>query len=397
MPYPFIHPDGPRFSVTARWVFPISTPPLENGVVEVANGRIVAVHDRPNPSAVNLGNVAIIPGLVNAHTHLEFSDLTQPVQPALPFTEWIRSLVTVRRTTPATHIVIQAGLNECHANGATLVGEIATQHWSADDYRHAGTHVTVFRELIGLLPDRAAAQFAIAQNWLAHSSDNASITRGLSPHAPYSVHPSLYHDLIELAADHQAPIAIHLAETTSELELLNQGTGEFVAMLQRFNAWDDHAIPRGSRPLDYLTPLAGLSRALVIHGNYLDSQEIDWLDQHPNVAVVYCPRTHAFFQHPPHPWLHMLDRGICVALGTDSRGSNPDLSLWREMRFLVTQFPQVDPARILAMGTLAGAQALGQNADYGTLEPGKRATLTVVDLPAFGENDPYRLLLTEAL
>lgn len=379
--------------VTARWVFPVSSPPIEHGVVEIANGVIVAVHNRHQPRALDLGNVALIPGLINAHTHLEFSDLAEPVQPALPFTEWIRSLVGVRRTTPATRDVVQQGLAECQASGICSVGEIATQDWASADYSYSGLRVTAFRELIGLRAERIDVQLEVARNWLTPAQPpGESVTRGLSPHAPYSVHPDLYRDLVRLAAEHHAPVAVHLAETTSELELLSHGTGEFVEMLKRFNAWDEKAIPAGRRPLDYLIPLASLSHSLVIHGNYLQTGEIEWLAEHPQVSVIYCPRTHAFFRHAPHPWLQLLSRGVNVALGTDSRGSNPDLVVWREMQFLVQKFPQVDPASILELGTLAGAKALGQDASLGSLEPGKQAKLAVVDVSHSREVEPHHLL-----
>lgn len=385
--------DPSHYSVTARWVFPVSSPPIEQGVIEIAGGQIVAVHNHHDPRAVNLGNVALIPGLVNTHTHLEFSDLAEPVQPALPFTKWIRSLVSVRRASPATRDVVQQGLAECHVTGTAAVGEIATQDWSDADYSHPRLRVTAFREVIGLRSERIAAQLETARNWLTAPQPLGNfVTRGLSPHAPYSVHPDLYRDLIHLAAEHRAPVAIHLAETTSELELLSRGTGEFIEMLKRFNAWDDQSIPTGTRPLDYIKPLSAITRGLIIHGNYLQGDEIDWLAQHPQVSVIYCPRTHAFFRHPPHPWLQLLERGVNVALGTDSRGSNPDLSMWREMQFLVDHFPQIDPTRILAMGTLAGAQALGQRDSLGSLEPGKSAILAIVDVSHSREDEPHRLL-----
>ena len=379
-----------RFSLTARWVFPVSSPPIERGVVEIDAGRISAVHNRRDNTAVDLGNVAVLPGLVNAHTHLEFSDLPCPVEPPRPFTDWINALVAVRRTHPATRDVLQRGLAECVNHGTALVGEIATQDWPPGDYHHSGLSKVVFRELIGMSLERAAAQMDIARQWLDNSAlDDPSLTRGLSPHAPYSVHPDLYRDLVKLAAERGVPVAIHLAETEAELEFLRDGTGEFVAMLQRFNAWNANAIPRGTRPLDYLLPLAALPRALVIHGNHLGSAEFDWLARHPQVSVVYCPRTHFFFNHVPHPWMKMLNRGTNVALGTDSRGSNPDLSLWREMQFLSRRFPSFDPATLLSMGTHAGAKALGQAAECGTLEQGKRADLTVVRLGTDGAGNPY--------
>lgn len=391
---PDINPQN--YSLTARWVFPVSSPPLENGVIEIESGRISAVHNRPPMrDVVDCGNVALIPGLVNTHTHLEFSDLRCPIEPALPFTAWIKSLVGIRRAQPATSAFIQQGLAECRDTGTTHIGEIATQDWPTETYHHPGLQTIVFRELIGMLPDRAAAQLEIARQWLAEPAPNdSSVTRGLSPHAPYSVHPDLYRDLIQLAVEKQAPVAVHLAETLAELEFLDRGTGEFVEMLQRFSAWDPQSIPRGSRPLDYLTPLESVRRALVIHGNYLNAAEFDWLENHPQVSVVYCPRTHAYFQHARHPWQELLARGINVALGTDSRGSNPDLSLWREMQYLVDAFPDVDPATILDIGTRRGAVALGLSSELGTLEPGKLAYGTWVELQAKSISDPYIALFS---
>lgn len=387
----------------ARWIFPVSGSPIQNGMIEVQNRIITAMVPQSDASAIDLGSVALIPGLINAHTHLEFSDLQAPVQPAEPFTSWIQALVAVRRGRPADNASIQAGLKECLANGTTAVGEIATQSWPTSTYQildaQTAIQSVVFREILGLRADQIQTQFQIASDWLSGNPTDSSIQsphviRGLSPHAPYSVHPDLYRQLTRLAADRHAPVAVHLAETPAELELLRDGTGEFVRMLEKFGVWDDQIIPRHSRPLDYLTPLENVPKSLVIHGNYLSDVEIDWISQHPQVSVVYCPRTHAFFGHPPHAWQTMLARGINVAIGTDSRGSNPDLSTWKELCFLRSQFPGISPAILLKLGTLNGARALGLDQVTGSLEVGKRANLTMIHLPANGFTDPYELLFS---
>jgi cytosine/adenosine deaminase-related metal-dependent hydrolase len=390
------HPDRP-LQLKARWLFPVTSAPIENGVLEIQDGRITAAGVCDRGQAIDLGNVGLIPGLVNAHTHLEFSNLTQPVQPAEPFTAWIRALVANRRSQPAFGNVIQSGLAECAACGTTSVGEIATQDWPVETYRNADADCVVFREIIGLRPERMPAQLEIAQKWLAAPVEPSSnLIRGLSPHAPYSVHPELYQRLVDLAVQHQAPVAVHLAETRSELEFLDRGTGEFVEMLQQFGAWDEAVIPKGTRPLDYLRPLAELSRSLVIHGNYLTEEELGYLREIPSASVVFCPRTHAFFGHTTHPWLRMLEAGINVAIGTDSRGSNPDLNVWEELRFLWSHFPAVNPATILGLGTLAGAKALGLDRESGSLEPGKRAAFAVVKFGDTTATDPYQLLFSGA-
>ena len=220
--------------------------------------------------------------------------------------------------------------------------------------------------------------------------------RGLSPHAPYSVHPRLLEQLVALAARRKAPVTTHLAETEQELQLLREGRGELVDFLTDLGAWRQGVIARSTRPLDYLRALSSLERVLVAHGNYLDDEELDFLAAHPHMALVYCPRTHAYFGHADHPWQKLSSRGGLVAIGTDGRGSNPDLSVWNELCFLHTKFPACDPALLLRMGTLNGARALGWEARFGTLEPGKAATLAVIRLGEVGVDDPYAALFSPA-
>lgn len=379
---------GVRQAYRARWVFPVSVPPIENGVLEVQDGRITAVHDRADPAAQDLGNVAIIPGLVNAHTHLEFSDLTQPIGPAQPFTDWIRALVACRHSREETGQAVTAGKREAERTGTTCLGNIANPVGPVVPAN--GAHIVEFLELLGLAAEQHEQQLALARAHL-NRSPQPSMILGLSPHAPYSVRPPLYHALVDLAQEFRCPLAIHLAETRAELELLQHGTGEFVELLRDFGVWDEAAIPLGTQPLDYLRPLVELEHALVIHGNYLNAAEMDFLADHHQMTVVYCPRTHAYFGHPPHPWRELLARGVSLTLGTDSRGSNPDLSLWRELQFLHARFPDVNPATLLELGTIRGATALGLATEIGTLTPGKAADLAVVALTP-QEATPYESL-----
>lgn len=145
--------------------------------------------------------------------------------------------------------------------------------------------------------------------------------------------------------------------------------------------WDPTAIPLGTRPLDYLQLLAHTSRALVVHGNYLSEVERSFLATHADhMSLVYCPRTHARFGHPPYPLAELLAAGVRVALGTDSRASNPDLSVLSELRHAAQQHKSISPGVILFLGTLAGAHALGCEADCGSITPRKWAQLVAVPL-----------------
>lgn len=390
----------------AHYAFPVAGPAIENALVTIAGGRVAEVtaigpHTETTGS-VDLGDVAIVPGLVNAHTHLEFSHLARPLgRPAQTFPEWIREVVAWRRSgaePPAERPAIM-GLRESAAAGTTTLGEIVTAGWSRDDFDASRLNATVFYELIGLKRERIEPNLELAREHVALGHRRESPTSwlpGISPHAPYTVHPDLFAQLVALAAVEQVPLALHLAESREELELLATGTGPFLRLLEELDAWQSEAIPRGTRPLDYLRRLAGAHRALVIHGNYLADDEVAILAEHADrLALVYCPRTHHYFGHERYRLGPLIAAGVTMALGTDSRASNPDLSLWNEMRFVAANHADVPPAKILELGTLGGARALGLDADRGTITTGQRADLTIVSLPAKSTNDPYELLFAE--
>ena len=360
----FTMPDSSEtITLTARYVFPVAGPPLAGGCVTIHGERIVAVGTEPPQDAVEIGNTAILPGFVNAHTHLEFSDLAAPLgQPGTPLPQWIRQVIATRRAERRdASAAIQRGLNESLRWGTTTLGEIATSGWMENALSSAPLDLTLFYELIGLSAERVLDRLADAEQFIAHAEPSARWPAGLSPHAPYSVHPELVLGLVRLAAAHGLPVAMHLAESREELELLSTGGGPFRELLVELGAWDAAAIPHGTRPLDYLRLLAEAPRALVIHGNYLDAEERAFLAaRRGRMSLIYCPRTHAYFGHVRYPLEQLLKLGAAVALGTDSRASNPDLSLLAEMRHVAREFPVIVPKTVLRMGTLAGAAALGR-------------------------------------
>ena len=155
---------------------------------------------------------------------------------------------------------------------------------------------------------------------------------------------------------------------------------------------------RAWRALDYLRKISAVDPALVIHGNYLDDEELGFLAEHSqSMAVVYCPRTHAYFGHDRYPLEKMLAAGVSVALGTDSRASSPDLSVLSEMRFLAAEHPAIPPSTVLRLATLSGAKALGCAATTGSLEEGKVADLALVSLPDQDAADPHELLFNSEM
>jgi cytosine/adenosine deaminase-related metal-dependent hydrolase len=368
-----------RFSLRARVVFPVDRPPIDNGIVTIDGDQIVAVGTKADGGEViDLGQVALIPGLVNAHTHLEFSYLQRPLGKAgMPFVDWIRLVIAERgRGEHVPSDDANHGLRESLSAGATPIGDITTGAPTP------GADVTNFHEVIAFSRARAeSAMNALKGRLETHLKSGTHAIHGISPHAPYTVSPNLIKLLVSHARQHDLPIAMHLAESREELELLSNGTGPFRHLLEERSMWDAEAIPRTSRPLDYLQMLAAAPRVLVIHGNYLDFHELSFLGANrTHMSLVYCPRTHAYFGHEPYPLAAAATARARVALGTDSRASNPDLDLLAEMRHLIRIHSDLSPHSVLRMGTLAGAKALGRDEDVGSISEGKLANLVAIPI-----------------
>lgn len=383
-------------SLHARVVFPIDRPPIEYGTVAIDGERIASVDARsPAHAARDLGDVALIPGLVNAHTHLEFSRLPRPLgEPGMPLAEWIRLVISQRaRSAAANEDAIAAGLAESVMSGVTTIGEIATSPFTA--YRaEPAVHLTLFHEVIGFSQARAASAYAAAVERLAaFNQTRTDREQGFSPHAPYTVSPELLRRLVDLAENRNLPLTMHLAESADELRLLADGAGPFQELLDERSMWDAAAIPRGTRPLDYLHALSATPRSLVIHGNYLNAEERAYLAAHSDrMSLVYCPRTHAYFGHPAYPLSELLSAGVRVVLGTDSRASNPDLDLLADMRHVARMHPAISPQVILQMATLDAARSLGRDARLGGLTTGKWADIVALPLPDGATGTPDDLL-----
>jgi cytosine/adenosine deaminase-related metal-dependent hydrolase len=366
--------------LTARWVFPATAPPLKGGTVTIRGDRIVSVEPHGERTAdIDFGNAAIIPGLVNAHTHLDLSGMRGLIPPRPDFVGWLRAVVGARRTQKESHI--QDGLAECLRYGTTLIGDIAAQGGSWDALASAPVWAVCYRELLGLPGNRVPAVWAELGRWMEEHPDTPTCRAGVSPHAPYSVHKTL----IEAAA-RLWPICIHLAESPAERQLLEEHTGPFVAFLQDLGVWD----PSGLAPsFDWvLWKTSRAPSALLAHGTLLPGAT----RLASNSTVVYCPRTHAAFGHVAHPFREMLAAGNSVAFGTDSLASNPDLDVLAEAKFVHNLCPDVPGEQLLRMATINGAEALGFADRTGSLTVGKSADLVVVPLGQIVPSDPYHLL-----
>lgn len=363
-----------------RWMLNPGARPLRNVQLVVSQGHLAEIRQMPDHLAFHARPLALIPPLVNAHTHLEFSALRTPLLPAAPFTEWIRAVMRYRNssqiTDPPMQQVLQ-GLDESYECGVRAIAEISTD----DDLMPPGESrptIVNYREWIGLRPQQIDAHLAAAADHVARLRENRMLP-GISPHAPYSVHPDLLDGLVRLASREHVPLAMHLAETLDEVELLQHGTGDFRDFLDTLGLWDASIFPGGKSVLNYLQILAAAPQAMVIHGNYLNQQELRFLASQPQLTTVYCPRTHHFFGHRPHPWQSLLRANAPVALGTDSRASNPDLNIWKELQFAARQTNEFPAERLLSMITTNPAEAMGLDCEHFRIRDGRPLSGVLLD------------------
>jgi len=398
-----------RVMLRSRWLVVPDGPPLENAWLVIERGMVAAVgRGRPaHPASrtIDLGDAILLPGLVNAHTHLEFSDHSRPLDATGGLPGWIGRVVAARRArgdagpgvaTMRSSEAIRRGLAESAAAGVTTLGEIATATPAAA-YAGPGPAVRVFREGLGL---RAAAIDAVPRE-VAGDVDRltaAGIACGVSPHAPYSVTAPLGRRLLVEAGRRGIPVAMHLLESEAEAELLGRGTGPFRHLLEELGAWDSAGPPSLLPAAAWIGRLARARRGIVVHATHIgrDHEALARLARHRDrVAVAVCPRTtHAISGVLP-PLAILREAGIRVAIGTDSRASNPDLSVLAECRTLVDA-GLASPEEVIRMATVHGAWALDFDRHAGRIAPGRPADLAVLRPTTGSPSDPVAAALDPA-
>jgi cytosine/adenosine deaminase-related metal-dependent hydrolase len=372
----------------AKWVLPIDRPPLEGGWIEIDRGRITRLGRGAPPShAEDLGHSAILPGLVNAHTHLELGWLGGRVAPAGCLVDWIRDLVRARGAGSAAG---EAGINEAMARGAeearatgtVLVGDVSNSLATPPVLRAAAMEGIVFHELLGFdveEPERVVAEAwrRVDELW---TDDAAPVIQGsVVAHAPYSVSPALFRAIA--GARRHAPLTVHLAESADELEFLMTGRGPLRALLDDFGVWNTQWQAPRCDPLEYLKRLDYLHPGcLVVHGVHLSRSALERL-RDEDAVLVTCPRSNEWVGAGMPPLAHFYASGVRVAIGTDSLASVGTLNLFDELAAMRRIAPEVSAASLLESATRIGAEALGRSTEFGTIAAGKRAALVAVRIP----------------
>jgi cytosine/adenosine deaminase-related metal-dependent hydrolase len=373
--------------LAARWLLPISSPPIEHGAILVgADGRIQAAgpdHSVPRPPqvpALDFPDAALLPGLVNTHTHLELTGFEGQVVDT-EFAVWIRRLRQLKATrTPEDYLrAARQGLADCYAAGVTTIADTGDSSAVIRVLAEDGASGIAYQEVFGPDPSQAQSSLADLQRRVDALSQLTSsrVRIGVSPHAPYTVSERLFRSVAAWSRAERLPLAVHIAESKAETQFLLAGSGPFA------QAWHQRGIPLpdslGSSPIAWLERQQVLSPlSLCIHAVQAGPDDIRSLAD-SGAAVAHCPLSNRAHGHGIAPVAEMLRAGIRVGLGTDSVVSVSQLDLLAEAR-LAGKLALLEPDQVLELCTLGGARALDLAGEIGTLDRGKWADCTVIRL-----------------
>lgn len=391
----------------ARYLLPISAPPIEDGALLVDNGRIAAVGRRRellagfNGEVIDFGDAVLLPTLVNVHTHLELTHFPrwaarsgEPGKPAT-FVDWLLQLIRVKRDQSPAELTasIRDGLRLCLQSGTGAVGDVLSRLIFPPAYAESFLYGRVFLELLGLDPvvwgvslDRATA--------LLTGDHFGNMQPGLAPHAPYSLSQQAMISIFAAARRQDWSLTTHFAESHEESRLVQDAAGELLERLYPAVGWQDQRPEaHGCSPTVYLDRVGGLHHNnLLVHGVQVSAEDARLLAER-SVTVALCPRSNECLGVGTAPVALYRAAGVKLALGTDSLASNDSLSMWDELAAARRCYgDHLSPGELLAMATRNGAEALGLKDEMGTLSSGAGAhfqVLTLTDAPDLKQLEEY--------
>jgi len=376
----------------ASWLINPDTPPLAGGALLVRDGRVAAVGTLPELRSahgvpvVEFPGSAIVPGFINAHTHLELTHFsswrlrTHVEYNPRRFVDWIIQLIKIRRGLKDEDILasLREGVRMCLESGTTVVGEIVANPALAPRYQASPLAGRLFFELLG--HDRERFHGMLDKALAACEAQTERLAAGLSPHSPYTIGEGNLAQIREAASARSLPLAIHISESREEADFIFDTAGPLAEQFYPFVGWQEQLMPpRRCSSTELLDRYGLLTPAtLAVHCVHVTPSDGEILKER-GCSVVLCPRSNERLDVGMAP-LHLFKSlGIPLALGTDSLASNDSLSLWEEMRFALDLFRHdLSPTEAFRMVTAGGAAALGLSALCGSLEPGRHADFQVV-------------------
>jgi cytosine/adenosine deaminase-related metal-dependent hydrolase len=378
--------------IAASYLLPISSEPLSGGAIAFEDGIIKAVgtlkelHRSISAPVLEFPGLVIMPGLVNAHTHLELTHypswrLRKDLQyTPRTYVDWIIQVIKIKRTLQLQELVasLREGLDISLQAGVTMVGDILSDVRLLPAYGNKPVSGRIYLELIGQGTLDSDLQGVINGY---HEAVPEPFLAGVAPHTPFTVAADYFSAITASATRAGLPITMHLAESREEAAFFHDSTGRIATELYPFVGWGSYLpSPLHTTPVGWINAAGGFGPDfLAVHGVHLNSADAHIIKQ-SGTSLVLCPRSNQKLDVGQAPAALFKSLGIPLALGTDSLASNDSLSLWDEMRFLMELYPGTFSAEeILEMGTLQGARAIGRGGEAGSLEPGKRADFLLLE------------------
>jgi len=387
----------------ARWVLPITQPPIENGTVVESDGKITYVGSRdgaPPGKDYDLGEAILLPGLINTHTHLELTAMRGFLENC-QFAAWIDKLRQSRNEVLDDAMLLDSarfGIVEGIEAGITTYADTCSSGVAMQAMRELGVRGIMYQEVFGPDPSQSSGAMRELEERVdnLHAAQTELVSLGVSPHAPYTVSDALYDAASKFANDRALPLAMHIAEGEVEHDLVVSGSGEFA------DRWRRRGIPvarRARSPIALLEKHGALERGpLLIHCVRVDDADIAIMARH-RCAVAHCPASNAKFGHGIAPLLPIMAAGVRVGMGSDSVASNNRMDILDEARLAVLihraatrKHDAFGAHQALELATIGGARALGLESRVGSLEVGKDADLAAfrIDIPrTTPTGDPY--------
>lgn len=376
-------------------------PPLEDGGLAVRGDEILDVGpwtqlmaEYSGAFAEDLGEVIIMPGLMNAHCHLDYTMMRGALFGEGSFSAWIQRLNAMRRSLDQRDYLdsIDAGLRELKKWGCTTVFNIESFPELLPFLPESKVRVWWFLEVMDIRSRMQSAEALAGAIHFFEKVGEGGEGFGISPHAPYTVSSDLYKLTALFAEKYRIPLCTHLAESKEETDMFVRGEGELHQFLHSIGRLMDDCT--GKTPVQMLLGSPLLPKgSILVHMNHLDEEDRDLLRRSAgSYPVVHCPRTHAFFNREPFDLKFFQDSSIPLLLGTDSLASNQDLNMFSEMRAMADSFPSLDPRDLMLMATRNPAAAIGRSGRLGELSPGANADFIVLE-DQKGEGDPYERAL----
>lgn len=389
----------------ARFVIPVSAPPIVGGTVAVSDGRIAYVGRRANAPPGedhDLGDALLLPGLVNAHSHLELTGMRGFLED-LDFRSWILRLTAAKRAVLTREMLLDAaryGIQEGLRRGITTFADTCDSGVALEAMREQGVRGIMYQEVFGPDPAQCHASLTELREKIdrLRPLETSLVKLGVSPHAPYTVCDPLFASVAGFARSANLPIAVHIAESDLEQQLVVHGTGAFAEGLR---ARSIPVVPRARSPIQLLADVGVLdARPLLIHCVRVDAEDVAAIAG-ARCTVVHCPASNAKLGHGIAPLLELLAANIPVGLGSDSMASNNRMDLLEEARLAILfqrarlgEHGGISAETALSMATIGGAAALGIQDESGSLEVGKAADLAAFPLEAVGPTlDPVSAAL----